>query len=134
MVIRRPAVSEAIKERMSAMAMAADEVLLRLGQQGRASIAIFFIFSSKMDENDNLIRTAELNWENIEKYGFLIKSIRLTKEGWSLELHDTQKALELIGKHLKLFVDQVDLNVNSVIKSYQTISPDDWDKPENIAP
>ena len=106
-IIRRPLVAAAIKERMSTLAMEADEVLLRLGQQGKASIAMFFTFTSEVDENDELQRKAEINWAAVEKYGFLIKRIELTKDGWRLELHDTQKALELIGKHLKLFTDQL---------------------------
>jgi phage terminase small subunit len=119
-------IQEVISERMKEKAMKPDEVLHRLGQQGRSSIAIFFDF--KTDEDG--VTTANLNWDMVREHGHLIKKIELTKDGWRLELHDGQKALELIGKNLQLFTDSLNVNMTNSIKGYLAVSPDDWDKPE----
>jgi phage terminase small subunit len=81
-------------------AMESGEALWRLASMARVDISDF-IKGSNGDFS--------LNWTNVRKYGFLIKSITHTKYGPKIELHDSQKALELIAKHLGLFTDRIDV-------------------------
>lgn len=91
-----------------------DEVLLRLRDQATASIAEFFALITE----DQL----GLDPQVVRSQGHLIKRIRVRRrsgydkqgEQWvesniSLELHDQQKALELLGKYYKLFVERHEL-------------------------
>lgn len=76
--------------------MGADEVLSRLAEQARSSIA-------------DVITVDERGWRldlaKVQANGHLVKRIRETREGPDVELHDAQAALSLLGKHLGLFVD-----------------------------
>jgi hypothetical protein len=104
--------------------MSADEVLARLAEQGRMSISDFVLEDSSptYDKDGNktgTITTIGLDWTAIRRHGNLIKSITSTQYGPKIELHDGQAALVHIGKHLKLFNDQMDLNLkdsNIVVK------------------
>jgi len=84
---------------MKELAMDADEVLLRLGQQARASIADFI---EPIGEHQFF-----LNMDKVKEKGHLIKKIRYTASGPEIELHDPQAALVHIGKHFALFTDRV---------------------------
>jgi len=101
-----PKVQEYIAKRMSELAMQADEALYRLAEQARMSIADFIM------EDPNSPDGFTLNWETIRARGHLIKSIRSGRSGPVIELHDGQKALELIGRNLGLFVDKVQVDEN----------------------
>lgn len=54
----------------------------------------------------------------------------------TIELHDPQKAITLIGKQLGLFVDRNETTLKGQIdvKSYQNFSPDEWDTDDTHAP
>lgn len=41
----------------------------------------------------------------------LLAGVKQTKEGIEIKMHSKDKAVELLGKHLKLFAEQLDLNV-----------------------
>lgn len=102
-------------------AMGATEVLGRLAQQGRINIAEFFTVKDVpfrdgegefvRDADDNIMtqQVHEINWETVNRYGHLVKSITPTRYGPKLELHDGQAALVHTGKALKLFTDNIDL-------------------------
>lgn len=47
----------------------------------------------------------------------------------TIELHDPQKAITLIGKQLGLFVEKTETHLTGDlnVKTYRGISPDDWD-------
>lgn len=106
-LLKQPDVAAAIAERMREIALAADEVLARLGQQARADISIF------------LNPDGEPNWEMIQRYGYLIRRISKARGGWQIELHDAQQALMLIAKAQGLLVDRVQQNqVQSQVNIY----------------
>jgi hypothetical protein len=69
-----------------------------------------------------------INWQMVIERGYLIKGIEYDRRGnVIIKFHDSQNALIHIGKHLKLFSEQIDLNMLSALKAYVGISPDDWD-------
>ena len=96
---------EEIDKRISEKAMAADEVLIRLAEQARVSL----------DEVIDVYGKGKHEWNvNIPKIiadgkGHLIKSLTPTQYGLKVELHDKQRALELLGKHHRLFVDRQEI-------------------------
>ncbi len=97
-VLRYARVQEKIADLLSANAMQASEALWRLAGQARNDISMFVI-----EGEDGF----EINWLNIRKFGYLVKSISHTRQGPKIVLHDSQRALELIGKHFAIFTDKV---------------------------
>jgi phage terminase small subunit len=129
-------IAAAIERRMREMAMQTDEMLARLAEQARANAGDFVVFRDvplwqvlgmkppeKADEDPDdaddaddappvevpMVKVMELDPEVIKARGHLIKKIQMTKYGPAIELHDGQAALVHIGKHLKLFTEQVDV-------------------------
>jgi hypothetical protein len=114
----------AVERKWAKEAMSKTEVLGRLGEQARVDISIFFInkLVPYRTKDGNLIldkdnepmtyETWDVNWENVKKYGHLVKSISSTQHGPKLELYDGQAALAHIGRHLQLFTDNIDLKSN----------------------
>jgi hypothetical protein len=67
----------------------------------------------------------ELNFEEIKRRGYLIKKLSNTPSGPAIELVDGQTALITLGKHLKLFADQVELPSEIVLKVIKGVSMDE---------
>lgn len=136
--LRKPEIKEVIEQRFKDMLPSSDEVLARLADHARGDIGELW------DE-----ATGQIDWEKARENGktALIKRIKhktiitTDKDGEGttitedeLELHDPQKALQLIGKHHKLFVDRTEITGKDgqpiEVKSYTNFTPDDWDKPD----
>ncbi len=109
-----------IQRRLNELKMGADEVLIRLSGMARADISEFI--------NDY----GGIDWDKVRAQGYLIKKIRHNRgKNSEIELHDAQSALQLIGKHHKLFTDRVEHSgeIEHTVKGYGQVSPDDW--PDN---
>lgn len=83
--------------RMSEKAMKADEVLARLADHARGSIGAF-VHTDGDGKPDGFSLAGDRPLH-------LIKKVSVTDKGWSFEMYDAQAALNLVGKHLKLFTD-----------------------------
>jgi hypothetical protein len=129
LVQRRPAVKAAIDARLDEAAMKANEVLARLSQQARANIAEFISEELVEDEDENgnpiTVRVFSLNWQTLQTKGYLVKKISNTANGVAIELHDGQNALITLGKHHKLFADQVELPSEITLKIIKGVSMDE---------
>ena len=77
-----------IERRKALLIMAAEEVAVRLTEQGRAGYAEYFNEHGGVDL-DRLLRDGK---------GHLIKKIKPTKEGIEIEFYDAQTALSLLAK------------------------------------
>ena len=77
-----------IDRRKALLIMSAEEVAVRLTEQGRASYAEYFNEFGGVDL-DRLLKDGK---------GYLIKKIKPTKEGLEIEFHDAQAALALMAK------------------------------------
>jgi len=110
-------ISKAIEKRMSELAMTADEVLFRLGKMARSSVDDIVTI-----DKDGL----SIDWGKAKENGaiHLIKSIVPTAHGTKVELHDQRAALVDIGKHLGMFVNNIDVKSGGE-KIVVTISTDD---------
>lgn len=96
--------------------MSGDEVLGRLSEQARSSIADFVskrveaLLDKDGKPTGETIESIGLNWEAIRENGHLIKSITSTANGPRIELHDGQAAIIQVGRYHKLFVDRQDVS------------------------
>ncbi len=133
--LHHPAVVEAVKRWASARAMGADEVLVRLAEQARADIGQFFKVVERwlrsplpthevldervvVDDADKgtthveyLARQVVLDVDKLTNPQFSHLVHKFTdspRNGLGLELYDGQHALELVGKHHRLFVEAVE--------------------------
>jgi len=138
--LTKPDIQAAIQERLAELKMGADEVLTRLSDQARGSVAVFIDISEPdaesktpetMDEAHAIYSGWRLNLAAAKKADklHLIKKLKSGQWGPEIELHDPQAALALLGKHHKLFTDQVEHSGSVDVKGYTHVSPDDWDKP-----
>jgi phage terminase small subunit len=116
--LRKPKIRARIEELLKEKVMSRDEVLARLAEQARATLYPFV----RVD-HDGFIYFNFADPEAL-KHLHLIKKIKSKRERkiipekknqasqtWEgewveVELHDPQKALELIGKHHSLFIDR----------------------------
>lgn len=125
--LTKPEIAEAIQARLAELKMSADEVLTRLAEHARGSLAPFLRISP--DGNLHGFDVSE------DKPLHLLKKASVTRRTYrdtteetvTIELYDAQAALNLIGKHHKLFTDVTEHTGEIGVKTYQTVSPDDWD-------
>lgn len=118
-LLRNPKIEEVIRQRLKEKAMLADEVLMRLAEQARANLADFL---SRSQEDGPLV--IDLDQAALLGKLHLVKKVKqrifhhLNEDGEvtsievraEVELHDPQKALELLGKHHGLFKEKVELS------------------------
>lgn len=140
---KKQEIQEAIKSRIKEVAMSADEVLLRLADQARSSMADFLSVSLETEtEEETTIsdtgvisktirrirrQSARLDIKKAAKLGklHLIKRYNKTDKGISIELYDNQAALQLLGKHLGLFIERHQVTQDISYKVYERT--DDFD-------
>jgi phage terminase small subunit len=95
--------SALIQERLDEMTMETDEILIRLTDQARSSLEVFMNF-------DGGTWNIDLNKAHEAGKLHLIKSIKKNAYGFVIEMYDSQKALELLGRAKKLFTDSIKLD------------------------
>lgn len=115
-LMAKDSIKVAIEKRLDEAAMAANEVLARLSEQAKTNIADFISEDPKLivkgkgdDAEEFFIESGNLDWEQVRRRGHLIKKISFNQHGPMLELHDSQAALALLGKHHKLFTENIDM-------------------------
>jgi phage terminase small subunit len=94
--LTKPKIREHIKQRLNTIAMSTDEVLARLSEQARGDIGDLLGPSGMVID----IQTARERGLT-----HLIKSLNWTRGGLKVELYDSQKALELLGRAHGMFRD-----------------------------
>lgn len=113
-------IQKAIRQRLTDMAMTADECLVRLADIARGSMAEFVSIGEEGQIKVSLIRTE--NDPTTKEARFVLASpeaLRLVRKinldpatGLTIELYSALEALKLIGKHHRLFGNQVQLNLD----------------------
>lgn len=134
--MRNPEVAAYIKEKLGERAMESEEVLARLAEQARGSLAPFI----KVDGEGSV--WFDFSDERVQPYIHLIKNVttqsRVLKtstagkgknavrteviQQWvKVELNDQQSALVHIGRHLKLFTDRVEHDMTLHVEGFEQI-------------
>jgi len=114
-LLTKPDIQEEIQKRISEKAMSADEVLLRLGDMARGDLGDFVDIES-MSFNVSLKKAKELGLTHLIKKVKQRTKITQKQDGdeteehfIEFELHDSQAALEKLGRHHKLFTDKTEI-------------------------
>lgn len=108
--LKKPAIAEYISRRLNESAMTADEVLMRLAAHARGDIddcldehGRFDLSKARKAQKTGLIKRLK-----IKETKRLIDETEIVTQEVDFELHDAQAALQLIGRHHKLFVDRTE--------------------------
>lgn len=95
-----------ITARIEELKMSADEVLIRLGDMARADMRDFI---KPFEVGEKTIVMVDLGKALEEGKTHLIKKLKYNAQGGlEIELHDSQAALEKLGRHHGLFTDKVE--------------------------
>lgn len=101
-VLHVPKVAAIIRDRLEEYAMPAYEALARLAQIARASVSDFLVY----DPDTGQFHVSVPEDMTLEQSFLAVKKIKVSPDGRiEMEMYDKLKALELIGKHFKLFAD-----------------------------
>lgn len=92
-------IKKEIQQRISELAMTADEVLVRLSEQARAEYARYIM----ADGSINLSKLVA------DGKAHLVKSVKETRHGTQIEFVDAQAALIQLAKHHGLLVGRVEV-------------------------
>jgi phage terminase small subunit len=104
-LLQNKAIQAAIKRKLDAQAMSSNEVLHRLAAMARGDVTNFW----KVNE----LGAPYFDFQACSDAGllYLIKKVTYSKDGdvASIEFYDAQNGLVQLGRHHKLFVDNVDV-------------------------
>lgn len=121
--LRKPKIAERIAQRMRAKAMTADEALMRLAEQARQEQAEYYLPDGTVDF-ERLLADGK---------GHLVKGTKWDRAGnLVVEFYDGQAALALIGKHLTLFREHVNVEERQIDMS--TLSNEQLERLANGEP
>jgi hypothetical protein len=110
--LKKPYIQEAIDARLSQLRMGTEEIYARLSEQARVDLSELLEFYDvpildKEGEHIGDRQAIRIKPEAFERFGHLFKAITPTATGdFKVELHDAQRALELLGKTYSLFADR----------------------------
>lgn len=109
--LRKPKIAAAIKERLDELSMSAAEATKRMSDIARADIAECF---SIVEHEESGGRHAALDLPTLfEKgLGHLVKKVKWTKHGPTIELYNGRKATETIMKQHGLLKDRLDITTD----------------------
>lgn len=115
-------VQDAITERLAELKMSADEVLVRLSEHARGSIAPFLRVTS-----DGEMRGFDLNPEQplhlVRRATATTRRFKdeSTEYTVTVELHDAQAALALLARHHGLLVERTETTINVIDDAVTTL-------------
>jgi len=119
-LIANDSISEELQRRIDERAMSANEVLDRLAEQARADYKDFLVVApngdialdmAKAEGKTHLIRRVTQK-RTVRR----LKDAEIDETSLTLELHDAQAALVQLGKHHKLFTDQVQQSGEVIVR------------------
>lgn len=105
-LLRNITIVAAIAARLEGPAMAADEVLARLSDMASVDMADF-VTINKQGHRVDVAKAVKAGKSH------LIKKLTPTKFGLSIELHDSQSALEKLGRYHGLFKDKLTVTADA---------------------
>ena len=102
-LLKREDVQTQIQIELEKIKLGADHVLSILAQIATANIGDFLIEDKLIDEDGVVNETLKLDVQAVLDNGHLIKSLKMTKFGPQIELHEKIPVLNLLGKYFRLF-------------------------------
>lgn len=106
-ILQNTTVAAEIDRRLKERQLSADEVLARLSDMARADMRDFIRFIDV--GNNRIVPMVDLGKALAEGKTHLIKKVKYNSQGGlEIELHDSQAALEKVGRHYGLFTDKVE--------------------------
>lgn len=100
-LLDKPEIQDAIRARLEEIKMTSDEVLMRLSEQAR------------LDVSDFIQPGGAIDWKAVKERGHLVKKISHNAGmNSTIELHDAQAALKLLGTAHRLFNEKSELDVS----------------------
>lgn len=112
--LTKPLVKAEIEKFLVEHKIKAEEVIMRMQQMSMTSVAEFLKFREDVVNpvtGEKKIEYDGINWEAVKEKGYLVKAIRYTRQGVPyIELHDTQLALDRLGRHFGVFTENAGLN------------------------
>lgn len=105
--LQEPIVKAAIEARLAELAMTSNEVVLRLSQQGRASVEDFVSFTDS--QGTPVAPYIDLDRARAEGKLHLLRRIKFGPQ-IEIELHDSQAALTQLGRVHGLFTDKTEVS------------------------
>lgn len=114
-LLQDEAIQRVIADRIAEAGMSANEVIARLADQARASLAEFLVF--KEDDQTGELTMAGVNWQAVRSRGHLIKTMT-NRGGFRLELHDSQAALDKLAKVLTLYTERLQIESPGEVRFY----------------
>jgi phage terminase small subunit len=131
-LLQNTTISQEIDRRLKEKQLSADEVLARLSDMARADMRDFI---KPIDVgNDRIVMLVDLGKALAEGKSHLIKKVKYNAQGGlEIELHDSQAALEKVGRHYALFTDKVEHSgeVTSHLTGLDTILKKAWGNEDN---
>jgi phage terminase small subunit len=123
--LTKPDIQVEVKARLDELKMSADEVLMRLSEQARATPEIFLTL-------DKQSKTWKMDLNKTYREGnlHLIKSITFTPTGLKVELYDAQVALVQLAKYHRLFEDRLELHGQIRVDGLEAILEKVYGKPK----
>lgn len=115
--LKKPHIAAEIAKRMKILTMPAEEVILRLDRLARATIEDFIEIDDETGEYKlSLVKAEERGSLGVIKHIHQTKKVKVLKNGehhttysTQLTLHDSQAALEKLGKFYNLFSERLEL-------------------------
>lgn len=98
--LRKPQIRSTLDARLTESAMSSQEVLSRLASMARGSVSDFLTITP------NGTYCVDLDKARLAGKLHLIKTLKPTKEGLGIELHDAQAALGLLAKFHGLLLEK----------------------------
>lgn len=135
-MLKEDEILEAIEARKQELMMSADEALIRLTKQGRATMddiltvpedGVPYIDIRKAQRNGVLDLIRKIKTDTTTIGG--LDDVPISTMHVEVELYNAQSALELIGKSHKLFTDRVEHDIHGSVE----ITADDMAQARNAA-
>ncbi len=115
--LRKPEIAELVSKRLQESAMSADEVLMRLADHARSDLGDFIsddgqidIAAMKAAGATHLLRKVK----HTVRSGESQSGASWEEDYTEVELHDAQSALQLLGKHHKLFTEKIEHDLGEI--------------------
>jgi phage terminase small subunit len=123
--LAKPDIRAEIDRRFAESLMPASEVLARLTDIARGSMADFLSPGGRGGGGMKLNLKQAADRDALH----LVKKYSTGRQGTSIELYDAAAALEQIGKYHKLWTDKIDVSGDLALKGYtdKDATPDAWD-------